>query len=132
LTPPPEPAPEPLDADRLTWAVLLGRWTDFARSAVALPDDAAGRRLRESVADLIGLQAVWFALSQMHELPAEVMPREERALGLLRAGVLIDRHEAALRRRFAPDPLPRQAEELVADAREAHTKAGSGTDTGSP
>jgi len=108
-----------LDAARLTWAVLLGRWTDFARSAVALPEDAEGRRLRESVADLIGLQAVWFALSQLAELPPEAMPADERALGLTRAGVLIDRHEAALRRRFAPDALPEQAEELIADARTA-------------
>lgn len=116
---PPITGSTPLDAGRLTWAVLLGRWTDFARSAVALPEDAAGRRLRASVADLIGLQAVWFALSQMHELPADAMAPAERALGLTRAGVLIDRHEAALRGRFAPDPLPEQAEELIADARAA-------------
>ena len=119
MSEPPTKAPEPLDAARLTWAVLLGRWTDFARSAVALPEDAEGRRLRESVADLIGLQAVWFALSQLAELPPEAMPADERALGLTRAGVLIDRHEAALRRRFAPDALPEQAEELIADARAA-------------
>lgn len=118
-------APDPPDndaqawqPDRVTWAVLLGRWTDFARSAVALPEDSAGRRLRDSVADLIGLQAVWFALSHL-----EALSPEERALGLLRAGVLIDRHEQALRRRFAPDALPEQAEELVADARAALAQA---------
>lgn len=126
MTPPPEPSPEPLDADRLTWAVLLGRWTDFARSAVALPDDAAGRRLRASVADLIGLQAVWFALSQMRELPPGAMAPDERALGLTRAGVLIDRHAQALETRFAPEPLPEQARELIADAREAHALARAG------
>ncbi len=104
--------------DRLTWAVLLGRWTDFARSAVALPDDAAGRRLRASVADLIGLQAVWFALSHLEELTDD-----ERTLGLMRAGVLIDRYEAALRRRFVPDPLPAQVEELVSNARSALAEA---------
>lgn len=113
--------PEPtLDAEGLTWAVLLGRWTDFARSAVALPDDAAGRRLRDSVADLIGLQAVWFALTHLRELPAE-----ERALGLTRAAVLIDRHEAALLKRFASEGLPEQAIELIADARAVWSAAKS-------
>lgn len=117
--------PEPWRPDRLTWAVLLGRWTDFARSAVALPADTAGRRLRDSVADLIGLQAVWFALSHVSDLDAA-----ERAVGLLRAGVLINRHESALRRRFTPDPLPEQAEELIADARAALSAASeAGTST---
>lgn len=110
-----------LDAEGVTWAVLLGRWTDFARTAVVLPDDAAGRRLRESVADLIGLQAVWFALSNLGTLPAD-----ERSLGLTRAGVLIDRHEAALRRRFEPEGLPDLAEELIADARAALSAARGG------
>ena len=106
--------PEAWDPERLTWAVLLGRWTDWARGAVALPNDAEGRRLKESVADLIGLQAVWFALSHLGELPAD-----EQALGATRAGVLIDRHEQALRRRFGPAALPEQAEDLIADAKAA-------------
>lgn len=108
----------PLDAERLTWAVLLGRWTDFARSAVALPDDDAGRRLRDSLADLIGLQAVWFALTHLDELDAR-----QASLGLARAGVLIDRHASALSKRYAETGIPEQAQELIDDAREALRQA---------
>lgn len=118
----PASSDEPLDTDALTWAVLLGRWTDFARGAVALPDDASGRRLRASVADLIGLQAVWFALTHLGALPAD-----ERALGISRAGVLIERHAAALCRCFGEDGLPAQAAELVADARAALAEAARAT-----
>ncbi|MEM9416220.1 MAG: hypothetical protein AAGA29_12205 [Planctomycetota bacterium] len=105
---------EPLDAERLTWAVLLGRWTDFARSAVALPEEGAGRLLRDSLADLIGLQAVWFALTHLEELNPE-----EASLGLARAGVLIDRHASALVKRYGEAGLPQQADELIEDARQA-------------
>lgn len=106
--------PEPLHPDELTWAVLLGRWVEFARSAVALPDDAAGRRLRDSVGDIIQLQAVWFALQHLDELPPQ-----ERALGLDKAEVLIDRHAAALRQRFAGEPMPELIQELIDDAQQA-------------
>jgi len=103
-----------LHPDHLTWAVLLGRWVQFARSAVALPDDAAGRRLRDSVGDIIQLQAVWFALQHVDELPAD-----ERALGLDKAEVLIDKHAAALRERFGEEALPAMIEELISDAHRA-------------
>jgi len=111
-TPPPAnpPQPAPLHPDRLTWLVLLARWTDFARSAVALPTDADGRRMRDSIADIITLQAVWFALQHLQELdPAE------QALGLARAGVLIEKHEAAIRHRWAS--VPKGIEELIGDAK---------------
>lgn len=101
---------EPLEPDRLTWAVLLARWTDFARSAVALPEEGESGRVRQSVADIITLQAVWFALGQMDELsPAEY------AVGLDRAGVLIDRHRSAILARFDGDPLPEGLESLLGD-----------------
>lgn len=100
------------DLSDVTWAVLLGRWVDFARSALALPDDAAGRRLRESVPDIIMLQAVWYALGEVDDLDAD-----QRALGLDRAAVLIERHAASLRERFADEPLPELIGELIRDAR---------------
>jgi len=96
---------------RVTWAVLLGRWIDFARSALALPDDAEGRRLRDSVPDLIMLQAVWFALEHLDELDGA-----ERTLGLDRAEVLIERHRAALEARWKRQGLPGLVRELVDDA----------------
>ncbi len=104
-----------LDAHKLTWAVLLGKWVEFARSAVGLPDDEQGNKLRQSVPDLIMLQAVWFALQHMDELSAE-----QQALGLDRAGVLIDQHAGVLRSRWAPDPLPQRIEELILDAQKMH------------
>ena len=113
--------PEPLDADNLTWAVLLGRWVDFARAAVALPDDAAGNRLRDSVPDIIQLQAVWFALQHMDGLAAD-----QHALGLDRAAVLIDKHATKLRDRFAGEAIPEMIAELIGDAR-AQLDAVAGT-----
>ncbi len=102
---------EPLEPQRLTWAVLLGRWVEFARSAVALPTRGEGGRLRGAVPDLIQLQAVWFALETLEELD-----EGERAVGLDRAGVLVERHAAALRRRWEGEPLPAELSELVAEA----------------
>lgn len=97
--------------DRLTWAALLGRWVEFARDALAWPDEGDGRKLRASVADLIMLQAVTFALEHLQELDPS-----EHALGLDRAEVLIDKHAAALRSRWGDD-LPQQMELLIRDAR---------------
>ena len=123
-------SPPPLPVDRLTWAVLLGRWVEFARSAVALPNDEEGRRLRDSVGDVIVLQAVWFALQGLGELEAS-----ERALGLDRAAVLIEKHRVALTQRWGGE-LPAAMGELLADAvealgaamaREGYTQAGAGS-----
>ena len=101
-----------LPVDTLTWSALLGHWVDVARAALALPDDDAGDRLRASVADIIMLQAVWFALGQW-----EGLPRDEQALGLNRAQVLIDKHADAIASRWADDPLPAKLTELIDDAR---------------
>ena len=108
---------EPLEPDRLTWAVLLARWTEFAGSAVALPEDGEPGRVRQSVTDIITLQAVWFALGQMDELsPAE------RAIGLDRSGVLIDRHRCAIQARFGENPLPEDLNSLLDDVSDAYEK----------
>lgn len=104
--------PPPLPTHKITWAVLLGRWVDFARSAVALPDTGDAARVRQSVPDIIMLQAVWFALQHLEELdPAQ------RAFGLDRAEVLIERHADALRQRWPDDrQLPEQISDLILDA----------------
>ncbi len=111
---------EPLDADKLTWSVLLGRWIEFARGALALPDNAQGRALRDSVADIIALQAVWFALQHIDELDAD-----EKALGLDRAEVLIERHTAFINKRWENRELPSELTSLIADAHEAIAKSRS-------
>lgn len=104
----------------LTWAALLGRWVDFARSALALPDDAPGRRLRRRVPDIIMLQAVWCSLGDLGSLPAS-----ERSLGLDRAALLIDKHAGALEAEWSGEALPPLLGELIADAR-AQLQAASG------
>lgn len=117
----PAQEPSPLPTEHLTWAVLLGRWVDFARSALALPDDESGRRLRDSVPDIIMLQAVWFALQHLGDLDGA-----EHALGLDRAEVLIVRHSSALRRRFPGRTMPQTLRQLIADARAQLSAAGAG------
>lgn len=107
--------PEPLEPDRMTWAVLLARWTDFARSAIALPEIGETGLVRQSVTDIITLQAVWFALRQMDELSAS-----ERAIGLDRAGVLIARHRGAIEARFGNTPPPEGLRSLLDDVEEAY------------
>lgn len=105
----------PLYPERLTWAVMLGRWVAFAQSAVALPDEGDTAKLRASVGDLIMLQAVWFALQHMEELEAD-----ERALGMDRAHVLVEKHASALRQRWG-DAMPAMMGELIDDAHAALT-----------
>lgn len=100
------------DGRVLTWAVLLGRWVELARSAVALPDDSAGRAMKASISDIIMLQAVWMALGEVGRLSAD-----QRQLGLDQAAVLIDRHERAVRDRFV-EGLPAAVREVIDDARE--------------
>ena len=113
----------PLDGRKLTWAALLGQWVEFARSALALPDDEQGRRLRESVADIIMLQAVWHALGHLDELS-----RQQRALGLDRAQVLIDKHAQALTHRWSDQAMPALLQELIEDAQNRLTQVSSSGD----
>jgi len=114
-------ASEPLEPDRLTWAVLLAKWTEFARASVALPEAGEAGRVRRSVTDIIALQAVWFALRQLDELD-----RAERSLGLDRAGVLIDRHTSAIAGRFAGQPMPAELQDLIDDVRAEYTSQKAG------
>ena len=90
----------------------------FARSALALPETGEAGRMRQAVPEIIGLQAVWFALGQIDELEGQ-----ERALGLDRARVLIDRHTAAVHRLWSGRALPVELEELIADADRAWADA---------
>lgn len=97
----------------MTWAGLLARWVELAKGAVALPGTKAGQQLRASVPDIIMLEAVAHALKELGRLD-----EGERALGVDRAGVLIEKHEGALRGRFRGQ-LPGQLEELIVEARRA-------------
>jgi hypothetical protein len=119
------------DPHKLTWAALLGRWVDFARSAVALPDDAEGRAWREAVPEIIGLQALAMALGEADQLDAE-----ERALALDRSRILYRGHIDRLNELFGEDrtqwrPMLRElaedAEQAIHDAERLTTEAADST-----
>lgn len=111
-----------LHSTELTWVALLGRWLDFARASVALPDNASGRRWMASVAPIINLQAVTFALGQLDELAAD-----ERALGQDRAEILIHRATEDLEGAWSGTTMPPLVRELMEDAAAALTAAQTGT-----
>lgn len=100
---------------RVTWPILLAKWTEFAQAAVSLPDDEADTpRWRESVTPIIGLQAVTMALS---ELP--LLPRGRWDAARDMAEVLVQRHSAELSKAWAGEPMPENLLDLLADARAA-------------
>ncbi len=100
-----------LDVPKLTWAVLLGRWVEFARAAVALPDDAEGRAWKKVVPDIIGLQAVAMALKD-----ADQLEPDQRALGIDRSRVMIERHTEHIHAAFGEGELHPMLVELITDA----------------
>lgn len=103
----------------LTWTVLLGRWVEFAQASMALPAGAEGDRWRGSVADIITLQAVTFALAELDSLP-----REEHPYARDKAEVLIDGSTANLERAWRGSAMPDDLRELVEDARRALEASG--------
>lgn len=105
----------------LTWAALLAQWLDFARASVALPADAEGDRWRASVAPIINLQAVTFALADLDSLNPD-----ERSLGLDRAEWLICGTVEKLNRLWRGQPCNPLIEEIIRDARRALQIAGAG------
>lgn len=100
------------DPDRLTWAVMLGRWMDFARASLALDDDLPGKAMKATVSDIITLQAVWFALGHLNELDPD-----QRAIGIDRAAVLIERSARSVEHHWSDAPRPAMIDELLNDAR---------------
>ncbi len=101
-----------IPVSKLTWAVLLGRWTSFARSALALPKDAQGLRMRESIADIITLQAICMSLQEIESLEPD-----ERRLGLERARWLVERHTKAIEARYASNFMPDGLSQLLDEAK---------------
>lgn len=105
----------------LTWASLLAHWAEFARASVAFGEDATGRKWKEAVVPIIGLQAVTFALGDLHTLEAD-----ERLLGLDRAEILIRQYAGQLHELWKGEPLPEQIPELIDDAQLALAAASHG------
>lgn len=97
---------------------MLGRWTELARAASAQSSDPGWQRLSACVSDVIALQAVTMALD---ELPTA--DPATQALGLDRAGVLIDRSLAGIDRAWRDELRPESLRALIDDARSAHATA---------
>lgn len=91
---------------------MLGRWMDFARAAVALPEAGEGGRWRRAVAPIIGLQAITHALSEL-----DTLDRAQRRVGLDRAAVLIADHTREIHDIWRGEPIPDELRVLLADAR---------------
>lgn len=104
----------------LDWAALLGRWMEFARAAVVLPDDGEGRRWRASISPIITLQAVSLALGEL-----KLLPPDERPVAIDRAGLLIEHESSTLGRVWDGAP-PREIERLLDDAAASLKAAQSG------
>lgn len=113
------------DATRvLTWAALLGKWTELARASVAFPRNAEGERWRRCVPDVIGLQAITHALGEL-----DLLREDERGLALDRAAIGIKTHAASLIELFADENTEPACDEgltglegideLIAEAHEA-------------
>ena len=95
----------------LTWAALLAGWLDFARTSVALPDDAEGGAWRESIAAIIRLQAATFALGEIDQLS-----RDEQALAIDKAEMLIRESSSDLDAAWSGDAAPASVREVRSDA----------------
>ncbi len=109
-----------LQPSSLTWTALLGRWLDFARASVALPEDADGVAWKASVGPIITLQAITFALAELPELP-----ESEHALGLDRSAIQIDTAASDLETAWAPGPPPESIQEVICDAQRSLAAAES-------
>ena len=105
----------PSGPDVVTWSVLLSKWTEFARASAAFPKDAEGERWRASVAPIISLQAITFALG---ELDALTDP-DERPVALDRAAVGAREAATALHDAWRGHDLPDGIRELIDDANTA-------------
>lgn len=105
----------------MTWAALLGKWAEFARSAVALPDDGDGGLLKKAVPDIIALQSITHALGEINDLD-----HDERALGLDRAEIGIREHASSINSTYRGEPMPEGVSELIDDAMLALAAASGG------
>ncbi len=100
------------DTRVLTWAALLGKWTQFAQAAVALPTDGEGGRWRDAVPAIITLQAVTHALGELDELD-----HDERPVAIDRAEILCRESVARLNELWRGESLPEEVGELITDSR---------------
>ncbi len=104
-----------MDVDRLSWAVLLAKWIEFAKGVTVLDDQGDQGLFKASVTDIIMLQAIWFALAQAPELEPT-----EQALAIMRSGVLIEKHVGLIENRWANTQKPSLLIELIEQVNERY------------
>lgn len=102
----------------LSWPLLLAKWTEYAKAAVALPTTEQGNRERDSVPAVIALQAICFALGEVHRLPTD-----ERLLGIERAEYIVRERSTQLDQIWRGHPMPDAMLDLLTDARHAIQQA---------
>jgi hypothetical protein len=109
----------------LTWTLLLAKWTEFARAAVALPAGDQGARWKASVPAVIGLQAVAHALGELDMVCAggqgadRPSAADDYEVGQDRAEVMIRQYVRELHEIWKGEAMPAGMAELVSDARRA-------------
>ncbi|MFN9974670.1 MAG: hypothetical protein ACK58T_32740 [Phycisphaerae bacterium] len=101
------------DTRAQTWSALLAGWTDFARSAAALPKSGDAGLLRRSVPAIIGLQALTHAMREIDTLPSA-----EYAPGVDRASIGVRTLVQELHAIWRGEPMPDALAEIIADARD--------------
>lgn len=96
----------------ITWVTLLAGWTEFAQSAVSLPDTADAARWKQSIAPAIALHATAMALAELTRIDPE-----ERPLAMDRAELTVREQAAALNTAWRSEPMPESLTTLIDDAR---------------
>ncbi len=102
----------PFSPETLTWTGLLGRWIEFAQASMAIAESDDGDLWRASVADVIRLQAVTFALGDLSLLDAA-----DRPFAVDRATVVVEAAVADLNAIWTGTMLPESLAEMFDDAR---------------
>ncbi|MFT3684511.1 MAG: hypothetical protein QM783_06205 [Phycisphaerales bacterium] len=101
----------PHDDRATTWPALLAHWLAFAQASSAFPKNPQGDRLRAAVPSIINLQAVTFALAEVH-----LLPPADRAPAVDKAAHLVEQHARLLNGLFTQDPND-EITTLINDAR---------------
>lgn len=99
------------DDPNTTWPALLAHWFTFAQASIAFPQTPEGDRLRAAVPSIINLQAVTFALAELH-----LLQQADRPAAIDKAAHLIDQHAALLLGMFNANPNV-ELTTLINDAR---------------
>ncbi|RPG19245.1 MAG: hypothetical protein CBB69_005525 [Phycisphaera sp. TMED9] len=107
-----------LPTDLVTWTTLLGHWTDLVKAGEGLrraaESNADASRWRDSIPEVIRLQAITFALGDLDRLEVP-----DRGLARDRAGLGIEAAHEVLERIWTGQPFPESLAEIARDAADA-------------